>query len=115
MEDVQALQAPGHGGSHAIERGKRTRRDAQRVSSGRRDAADLAFEDRIGERDGLTAPTSQRSSAAGTRARKAAGPPASMIRSWPPARNLSAVSVTGKPSRSRGARASTAASECDPA
>jgi len=64
---------------------------------------------------GLTAHTSQRSSAAGTRARKAAGPPASMIRSWPPARNLSAISVTGKPSRSRGARASTAASECDPA
>ena len=51
MEDVQALQAPGHGGSHAIERGKRTRRDAQRVSSGRRDAADLALEDRISERD----------------------------------------------------------------
>jgi len=50
MEGVQALQAPGHGGSHAIERGKRTRRDAQRVSSGRRDAADLALEDRIGER-----------------------------------------------------------------
>src|SRR5207249_320675 len=38
-EDVQALQAPGHGGRDAIERGKRTRRDAQRVSSGRRDAA----------------------------------------------------------------------------
>ena len=34
-EDVQALQAPSHGGSDAIERGKRTRRDAQRVSSGR--------------------------------------------------------------------------------
>jgi len=50
-EDVQALQAPGHGGRDAIERGKRTRRDAQRVSSGRRDAADLALEDRIGERD----------------------------------------------------------------
>ncbi len=64
---------------------------------------------------GLTAHTSQRSSAAGTRARKAAGPPASMIRSWPPARNLSAISVTGNPSRSRGARASTAANECAPA
>src|SRR5438445_4074284 len=34
-EDVQALQARGHGGGDAIERGKRTRRDAQRVSSGR--------------------------------------------------------------------------------
>src|SRR6266545_4596300 len=36
--------------------GKRTRRNAQRVSSGRRDAADLALEDRIGERDGTHRP-----------------------------------------------------------
>src|SRR5213594_4003406 len=50
-EDVQALQAPGHGGSDAIERRKRTRRDAQRMPGGRRDAADLALESRIGERE----------------------------------------------------------------
>src|SRR5262245_51194400 len=48
---VQALQASGHGGGDAIERGERARRDAQRMAGGRRDGANLALEDRIGERD----------------------------------------------------------------
>src|SRR5262244_2778461 len=50
-EDIQAFETAGHRGGDAIERGQRTRRDAQRMPGGRRDAPDLSLEDRIGKRD----------------------------------------------------------------
>src|SRR5207244_4214570 len=50
-EDIETLEPSGHGGSDAIERGQRTWHDAQRIAGGCRDVADLALEQRIGERD----------------------------------------------------------------
>src|SRR5262245_24414636 len=64
---------------------------------------------------GLTAQTSERSSAAGTSARKAAGPPASMTRSWGAAKNAAASAITGNPSSSRAVRARMPISAWGPA